>query len=132
MASFAVDISQTRLAASLLLLAYVVAAVILLPREISFLKSVARPFRIKFITLDVLLQVSILLVLLPPTLTLMDNINAWRIFWVGFGTLWIAVVWLAFSRYIYTVRFLIKQHDHVKGEITKLQRKIDPEDEACD
>lgn len=132
MASLAVDLSQTRLAASLLLLAYVVAAVILLPRELNFLRSVAKPYRTKFLTLDILLQVSILLVLLPPMLAPLDDLNSWLVVGVGFFGLWVAVAWIAISRYVYTYRYLIQHHDQVKGKITKLQRQIDPEDEACD
>jgi len=110
----------SQLAALIMLVAYTATALVILPREINFLRSVEQPEKGRFITLDVLIQVFMLLVLLPPAFSALNSLAGFVILGVGFVGLWVVVIWTAVARYRYVHRFLASQQDKLKQEFIGL------------
>jgi hypothetical protein len=98
---------QMQLAAGVMLLIYAAVALMLFPRELRFLRSAEAQYRIRFIVLDILLQVCILLVLVPCLITPQLSRQSLTLILCGFSGLWPVVLALAYLRYVYTYRILV-------------------------
>jgi hypothetical protein len=98
---------QMQLAAGVMLLLYLAAVALLLPREMRFLRSAEPPYRQRFIFLDILLQACILLVLVPCLVSSRLNRMTLTLILSGFSGLWLVVLSLAYLRYVYTYRILV-------------------------
>jgi hypothetical protein len=109
--------SAMQLAAAALLMLYLAAVAILLPREIAFLREVEPATRAHFIIIDVLLQVGILTVLLPcatrPRLSLATVVVVLS----GFALLWVVAIWMMFARRLYVYRLLKAARDENEQRI---------------
>ena len=107
-----VEPAQVRLGASLLLLAYAVVVMAVLPREIGFIRSVDEAFwRRSFIVQDVIIQLGVLLVLVPCVLfpeRLSRELWPYTVIISGVALLWGGWLWAALSRYSYTYRLLTR------------------------
>jgi hypothetical protein len=116
---------EMRLAALVLLAAYLVFALALFPREAQFLRGLetARQ-RGHFIAQDLLLQLSVLALLLPLGLSRYPSRMLFATAFSAFGALWVVVLWVGASRYAYTWRLLnprqgagaVPQHKEKRNE----------------
>lgn len=113
-------VMNARIAASVLLAAYLATAAVLLPRELNFLKSVDPARRKRFIIMDLLIQLSVLAVLLPNILLPKLNLTALFIVVAGFSLLWIVAAINARSRYIYTNKILKESMQESRKHLEQL------------
>lgn len=100
------DWFEVRLAALVFVSIYILVALALLRREVTFLRSLQPRERARFIVQDVLLQLSVLAILLPPVLSPKPRLWVFYLIFGAFAVLWVTVVWVAVSRYSYTWRLL--------------------------
>jgi hypothetical protein len=117
-----------RIAASVLLAAYLATAAILLPREMSFLAGVPQPQRGKFIAMDVVIQLCVLAVLLPSIVLERLNLVALIVVVAGFTVLWIVAAINARSRYIYTNKILKDSMQETRKQLERLVEEKRAED----
>jgi hypothetical protein len=103
---------EMRLAALVILAAYLVFALALFPREAQFLRGLetARQ-RAYFIVQDVLLQLCVLALLLPLGLSAYASRALFMTAFSAFIALWMVVLWVGASRYAYTWRLLNPRPD---------------------
>jgi hypothetical protein len=99
---------QMQLAAGVMLVVYIAAVFILLPRELRFLRSTEPEYRGRFIFLDFLLQFCILLVLVPCILSPQLNRKSMMMILSGFTGLWLTVGAIAYLRYVYTLKVILR------------------------
>ena len=115
--------SAMQLAAAALLMLYLAAFLILLPREIAFLREVDTASRVHFIIIDVLLQVGILAVLMPcasrPQLSLTDVVVVLS----GFALLWVVAIWMMFARRRYVYRLLKAAREESERRLKEVDAK---------
>jgi len=120
---------EVRLAALIMLALYAAVALMLVPRELTFLRGVEQPaYRRRFIWQDILIQVGILAVLLPSAILPTATIGGLVIIVAGFTLLWIAAIWAAFSRYSYTYRILLKLRDEDRHRLQEFVEQYQQED----
>lgn len=110
--------AQVRLGALVLLAVYLAAALIALPREAAFLRSVEMRVRRLFILQDVLVTLGVLGVLVPTAAMQQPRIDALWVILGGFVVLWVGAVWAAIARYSYTYHVLLGS----RGDISKRLR----------
>jgi hypothetical protein len=113
---------QMQLSAWLLLAVYTALALALLPRELRFLRDVEPRTRRKFLVLDVLLQICVLLILLPCGLVAKLTYPLFVLIFAGFTGLWIVIIIMSYQRYIYTYRMLAavsQQHTQQTAELLR-------------
>lgn len=126
MAVMAAGDYEGRIPAMILLVVYLAAVVILLPRELRFLSEVKNPAtRRIFIVQDLFLQVCILGVLIPAIL--MKGVNEQNGRLLGLllvlatSGLWLCTLWAGWSRYVYTCRILSEGSRRSADELRKIQ-----------
>jgi hypothetical protein len=113
-----------QLAAGVMLLIYVAVFAMLLPRELRFLRGTEQPYRRRFIFLDILLQVCILLVLVPCVVSPQLTPRLLLLILSGFSGLWLVVLALAYLRYVYTYRILVVANlEELKQAQTALEKR---------
>ena len=110
--------------ALVLLVVYAGAALIMLPREIQFLAGVPSPAKGQFITQDILLQASILLVLLPSALSPKLTVTGITLVLAGFSVLWVVVIWMVAARRIYVNRLLEESRREGAELLAELNQRI--------
>ena len=110
--------AQVRLGALVLLAVYLAAALIALPREAAFLRTVEMRVRRLFILQDSLVTLGVLGVLLPTAVLQRPRLDALWVILGGFIVLWVGAVWAAFARYSYTYHVLLGS----RGDISKRLR----------
>ena len=116
-----VDVTaNARIAASVLLAAYLATAAVLLPREVNFLAGVTQPLRGRFIAMDLIIQACVLAVLLPNIIVEQLNLVTLYIVLAGFTLLWIVTAINARSRYIYTNRILKDSMQETRQQLEQL------------
>jgi hypothetical protein len=111
----AANVSAMQLAALALLMLYLAAAGMLLPREIAFLREVEPLPRVQFIVIDVLLQIGILTVLLPCATQPQLSLTAVVVVLSGFALLWVVAIWMVFARRRYVYRLLTGAREANEG-----------------
>ena len=123
---------EGRIPAMILLVVYLAAVVVLLPRELRFLREVGNPAtRRIFIVQDLFLQVCILGVLVPAIL--MKGVNEENGRLLGFllilsmSGLWLCTVWAAWSRWVYTCRILSEGSRRSAEELRRMQELLKEE-----
>jgi hypothetical protein len=124
--------ARMQIAALVVTVIYIASVMILLPREVQFIRGVESPWRQRFIIQDVLLTVCILLVLVPASLFRQLPLSLLILIVVAFTILWAVVLWTAVSRYVYTYRVLLKWKDESKKELAKILQEQRQEDDASD
>jgi len=120
---------EGRIPAMILLVIYLAAVVILLPREIRFLAEVAsKTTRRIFIVQDLFLQICILGVLVPAILLKGVNLQNGRLLGLllilSMSGLWLCTIWAAWSRYIYTCRILSDGSRRSAEELRRIQELL--------
>lgn len=100
--------AQVRLGATMLLAMYIVLAVIFSQRELGFLAQLKPGEKRLFVTLDLLIQLSVLAILLPCILAPGASLPTLVTVMVGFGLLWIVVIWNGMARSMYTYRLMLE------------------------
>lgn len=123
---------KSRLVALLLLAVYLIIVIALLPREIKFLSGVKQPHRTRFTVLDVLFQVFVLAVLIPPIATSMKALASWVTILVGFVGVLAVALWTGISRYVYTLRILLSRQAIIRETLDETKEHIDLEDDESD
>ncbi len=119
-----------QLAASILLAVYLATGLLLLPREMAFLRGVEQPRRKLFLVQDLLLQLSILLTLIPCMCTQRLQLPAMYTVLAGFIALWAIALWAAISRYSYTYRVLLGQRAELSERLQDIFAKVKQEDKG--
>ncbi|MCB1215932.1 hypothetical protein KDL44_00965 [bacterium] len=129
MESLSVEAYQGRLPALILLVVYIAAVVILLPRELRFLRDVQNTTtRRIFIVQDLFIQVCILGVLIPAVL--MKGVNDSNnellglLLMLSMTGLWLCVVWTGWSRWVYTCRILSDGSKRSADELRRIQELL--------
>lgn len=122
MLPLAVETMGMQPAAMLLLVLYLAAVLILLPRELAFLRDVKSIQRLWFIVQDVLLQVSILLVLVPCAISKQLDIGKITVVATGFVVLWVVAIWMITARQRYVHQMLKAMRDESERQIKELHR----------
>lgn len=112
-----------RLAASVLLVAYLATAAVLFSRELTFLAGVEQPQRGRFIAMDLVIQVCVLAVLLPNVILPKLNLVWLYVVVTAFTVLWIVAAINARSRYIYTTRILKDSMQESKRQLERLLKE---------
>lgn len=120
--------AEVRLAALLLLVLYAAVAVVLLFREITFLRKVDPPTRRLFVAQDILIQVCVLLVLLPCAVMPQLPLTGLFIVTAGFALLWLVVIWTAFARYAYVARLLKHARKESEQKLKELVERLREEE----
>lgn len=119
-----------QLAASILLAVYLATALVLLPRELAFLRGVEQPQRKRFLLQDGLLQLSILVTLIPCMCTPRLQLPAMYTVLCGFVALWAIALWAAVSRYSYTYRVLLGQRAELTERLKEIFSKVKQEEKG--
>jgi hypothetical protein len=122
MMPLAIEAMGMQPAAMLLLVLYLAAVLILLPRELAFLRDVKSIRRWWFIVQDVLLQASILLVLVPCAISKQLDIGRITVVATGFLMLWVVAVWMIVARQRYVHQMLRAVRDESDRQIKELHR----------
>ena len=118
-----------RIPALILLVVYLAAVVILLPREIRFLREV-KPDSTRriFIVQDIFLQICILGMLIPAIMlkgVSLSNVTLLgTLLMLSFTGLWICLVWAFLSRMIYTRRILSEGSKRSAAELRRIQELL--------
>ena len=127
---------EARLAALSFLAVYVVLALLLLRREGQFLRSLKPGERWRYVMQDVLLQLCVLAILLPPVLSPEPRLWAFYLIFGAFLALWAIVIWVAASRYSYTWRLLSQARyrgpDSLEGRKADLSKSVRREEKPRD
>jgi hypothetical protein len=113
---------QMQMSAWVMLGLYAALALLLMPRELRFLREAEGSYRLRFIVLDVLLQVCVLLVLVPCALVPRLTLPLLRLIFGGFTGLWVVIALMSYLRYVYTYRILAKstvQYDERTQELIR-------------
>jgi hypothetical protein len=120
---------QMQLAAWVMLFIYACLVMLILPREIRFLREAEPPFRRRFLLLDVLLQVFILLILVPCAIVTRLSPELMTLVLIGFSGLWVVVAFLSYLRYVYTYRILMTATmDQLRRTEEALQKRAQGKD----
>lgn len=126
---------QMQPVALVMLALYVATALILLPRELSFIRSVPPPTRRQFILQDVVLQAGILAVLVPSAVASRLTPAAMSVVVGGFTLLWLVAVWMAVSRQRYISRLLEdsrREGERLMAELSRRLREEQAKEESGD
>jgi hypothetical protein len=119
-------VSDAQLAASALLLAYLVLVAVLLPRELRFIAGVEGYWKRLFIFQDALITLCILLTLLPVMAVPQLQLAGFITLLTGFIGMWASALWAGVSRYVYTYRVLLgTQRDLWQSQLMQSNRTKD-------
>ena len=110
--------------ALVLLAVYIATALILAPRELSFIRSVEQPLRRQFIVQDILLQICILAILVPSATVNHLTPVLMSVVMGGFTLLWLVAVWMAVARQRYINRILEESRREGERLMAELSRRI--------
>jgi hypothetical protein len=124
---------QMQVSAWVLLGIYAALALLLLPRELRFLRDAEPSYRRRFAALDIALQLCVLLVLLPCGLVPKLTPKLMVVILSGFSGLWLVILAMSYLRYIYTYRMLAQSVSKYAGETERLlqqQREAQAEQSA--
>ena len=128
LAAFVSQLGMQQVALVLLVL-YLAAAVVLLPRELVFLREVAQPRRSWFIVQDALLQLSILAVLVPSASAPRLDLTRMVIVLAGFTLLWIVAIWMSLARQTYVHHLLREARRESEQQLQRVKQKLEDERE---
>lgn len=121
--------SRMQLAALILLAVYCATALMLLPRELAFLRSVEPAARRLFIVQDALCQLCMLLVLLPCAIFPKLSRELLILVMVAFGGGWAAALWTAVSRYAYAYHVLLGPRKEQQQRLREIFDKLKQEED---
>ena len=97
---------QMQLSAVILLGLYLLLAIVIAPRELKFLREAEPSYRLKFVLLDIALQVCILLILVPCASVAKLTLPLFITIFAGFTGLLIVVLTMGYLRHIYAFKIL--------------------------
>ena len=114
---------QMQISSWAMLVIYVALALLLLPRELKFLREAEPAFRSRFAALDIALQVCILLILIPCALVSKLTPKLLILIFSGFTGLWLVVAAMAYLRYVYTYKILARSTAQYNQQAAELLRR---------
>jgi len=128
LAAYASQLGMQQVALVLLVL-YLAAAVVLLPRELAFLREVAQPRRTWFLVQDLLLQLSILAVLVPSASAAELDLRRMVVVLAGFTLLWIVAIWMSLARQSYVHHLLREARRESEQQLQRIKEQLEDERE---